>query len=97
MIDTDTVRRLYAEADHYDADHARRALNEAEFNDWLATHDAETNWHAAEALYALLGKLPGTTWSRERDVLDEVAEHVEKAREFAREQGVKVPEKSDGR
>lgn len=97
MITTEKVRELYATADHYDAKHPRRELQEEEFDDWLAAHDAETNWRAAEVVWALLDKMSGNTWSRETDILERVREHVDQAREFAREQGINVPEPSGGK
>ncbi|MDO7881776.1 hypothetical protein [Antiquaquibacter soli] len=86
-LNTDRVRELYAEADHYTEGHARQDLQVEEFNAWLAKNDADLELRVVEELMALIESTDKNIWSRNADLWTKFNTRLEAAHAAA---GVEV-------
>jgi hypothetical protein len=94
-IKTSEVRDLYAAADHYAEGHPRQARNRAEFDAWLAAHDAAL----ARDLWAKFEQdarqADNRLWSASRKVDELISARVEAAKITAEAAGLTDDETPD--
>lgn len=70
------VRKLYAEADHYDEKHARVEWNGAEFDKWLIAHDNALLTDLANGVEKVIDSVSSLSGNHKWQIIQAVQTHI---------------------